>query len=304
MTPRCPAVPGRRLHPVAAALGVLLLAGCHTSAAAAPARTTSVDAALHDALPADVLARGELRVVTDASYAPASSYAADGRTIIGFEPDLAVALGEVLGVRVTVSDHGFDELPGLVTGGAADLVMSAMTDTLEREQELDFVNYLSSGTSMVVQRGNPTGLTDLGDLCGHEVAVQSGTVQVDLVAHLQKNCDSPVTVLLAEDNDDALLELRTGRVDAVLNDYAPAAALTSDARTASHYQLASTVQYEPGLYGIGVDPERGALRDAVQGALARLISNGRYADVLHDWQVEDGAVRVATINAGAGLMRD
>jgi hypothetical protein len=65
------------------------------------------DRALHDALPADVRASGVLRVATDASYAPASSFAPDGRTIVAFEPDLGAALGRVLGIKVRIVRTAF-----------------------------------------------------------------------------------------------------------------------------------------------------------------------------------------------------
>ena len=290
--------PDRRAA-LAAAVVALALGGCGTTggALAAPARP-AVDPALHAALPADVRARGELRVVTEAAYAPASSFAPDGRTIVGFEPDLGVALGDVLGVRVTFSHHPFDELPRLVGSGAADLIMSAMTDRSSRRAELDFVDYFSAGTSIVVQRGNPAGITQLDSLCGARVAVQRGTVQVDLLTALQARCTSPLQVLQTRDNDEALLELRTGRAQAVLNDYPPAVALTTAPRTGSLFQLASTTQYEPGLYGIGVDKQRPAVRDAVRGALEVLLGSGAYGRILDTWDVSGSAVRVATVNAG------
>jgi polar amino acid transport system substrate-binding protein len=268
------------------------------SAAARPA----LDRALADALPPDVRASGRLRIVTDASYAPASEFGPDGRTIIGFEPDLGAALGAVLGVQVTFTPAPFDDLTGLVSSGQADLVMSAMTDTKERERTLDFVNYFSAGSSIVVQRGNPTGVTELSDLCGSRVAVQRATVQVELLRHAQANCPpgQPIDVRTYATNDDALVQLRTGRATAVLNDYPPAVSLTTDPTTGSRFQLASTVQYEPGWYGIGVAKSRPELRNAVQGALQSLVDSGHYGQVLRTWNVADGAVPKATINAGAG----
>jgi polar amino acid transport system substrate-binding protein len=277
-------------------------AGSGGPASASAAPRPAFDRALADALPADVRASGRLRIVTDASYAPASEFGPDGRTIIGFEPDLGAALGAVLGVQVTFTAAPFDDLPGLVTGGEADLVMSAMTDTPQRERTLDFVNYFSAGSSIVVQRGNPSGVTELSDLCGNRVAVQRGTVQVDLLRHAQANCPSGelIDVRTYSTNDDALVQLRTGRATAVLNDYPPAVALTTDATTGSRFQLASTVQYEPGWYGIGVAKSRPELRNALQGALQKLVDGGHYVQVLRTWNVADGAVQKATINAGAG----
>src|SRR4051812_47736133 len=271
--------PARWSALVAAVCGALLLGACgstSTDAAAGGTRRSTVaaaarDQALADALPADIRASGRLRIVTEASYAPASQFGPDGRTIVGFEPDLGAALGAVLGLQVTFVNTDFDKLGPAVTSGKADLVMSAMTDTAKRERTLDFVNYFSAGSSIVVQRGNPTGITELGDLCGKAVAVQRGTVQVDLLAHAQANCTGdPITVRTYSTNDDALVQLRTGRAAAVLNDYPPAAALTTDPATGSRYQLASTAQYEPGWYGIGVAKGQRQLRNAVQGALQAL----------------------------------
>ena len=42
--------------------------------------------------------------------------------------------------------------------------------------------------------------------------------------------------------------------------------LVNDPRTKSFYQLASTTQYEPGLYGVVVAKDQAALRDAVRRA--------------------------------------
>ena len=281
-----------------------LLAGCSSSSAAAPPRAeaaqTPLDDDLHALLPSDLRASGSLRVGTDASYAPASSFAQDGRTIIGFEPDLLAAIGRVLGVDVELVPLPFDGLLGDVSAGRIDIAMSAMTDTSERQVDADFVNYFSAGTSIVVRRGNPEGVLELGDLCGSTVAVERGTVQVDLLTRSQSRCGaSPVEVHEMPDNAQALLELRTGRAVAVLSDYPPAAELANGVRTRAYFQLASDTQYEPGLYGAAIAKDRPRLRDAVHGALERLMASGEYDRVLRDWQVERGAVRRPSINAAA-----
>jgi len=69
-------------------------------------------------------------------------------------------------------------------------------------------------------------------------------------------------------------------------------------RTRSQYQLASTSQYEPGLYGIVVAKFQTGLREAVQGALEQLLRSGVYADVLARWHVQSAAVQVITVNSG------
>lgn len=284
---------------VLAASAAALLAACGGDAASAPvpASAVTMDQRLHDRLPAKIKASKVLVVGTDASYAPASSFGPDGRTIIGFEPDLGKEIGKVLGVQLKFTTVDFTDITALLQRDEIDLGISAMTDTAEREKKLDFVNYFSAGTSVVVQRGNPSGVSDVKDLCGKVVAVETGTTQVDLLKRTQANCTSqPITVKTYPTNSDALVQLRTGRVTAVLNDYPPASFLVNDARTKAHYQLASTTQYEPGLYGIAVSKADVQLRDVVRDALDSLIRSGKYAEVLTRWNVQDGAVASATVN--------
>jgi polar amino acid transport system substrate-binding protein len=266
---------------------------------AATASGPGFDQTLHERLPRDVRDAGRVLVATDASYPPASFFGPDGRTILGFEPDLAAAIGTVLGVDLEFVMTEFDDALSQLESGEVDAVMAAMTDTPEREAQADFVNYFSAGTSVVVQRGNPHAIADLADLCGRAVAVEVGTVQVDLVRRNQARCgDDPILLRTRPTNADALVELRTGRAAAVLNDYPPAVYLTTDERTRADYQLASDTQYEPGLYGIAVSKERTQLRDALHAALDRLLATGEYARVLARWDVEHGAVKAVSINGG------
>jgi polar amino acid transport system substrate-binding protein len=291
---------------IAAAVGLALLAALsacsgHVKAADAGSgqRPQAVDPVLHRALPPSVLASGVLRIATDASYAPASSFAKDGRTIIGFEPDLGADLGAVLGVKVVFANKQFSALPGMLISGTTDLVMSAMTDTIEREKVIDFVDYFSAGTSLLVQRGNPHAISGLQSLCGQKVAAETGTTQDDLLKRSQSQCPgNPIHVVLKPTNDDAILQLRTGQVAAVPMDYPPAKAMTTDPRTHGLYQLASDVQYEPGLYGIGIAKSDPMLRDIVRTALAQLITSGDYTAVLNKWGVAGGAVNQVSVNAG------
>ena len=214
------------------------------------------------------------------------------------DPDLGVEIGRVLGVRLQFEATDFDKLVTSLGPGDLNLAMSALTDTPERAKIADFVDYFTAGTSIVVQRGNPAGVTELNDLCGKVVAVEIATTQVDLLARTQKNCGvQRIIVRTRPTNSDALLELRTGRAVAVPIDTPTATFLVNDSRTSSQYQLASTAQYEPAPYGIAVAKSQPGLRDAVKGALDQLLRSGVYADVLARWHVQTGAVQQITVNS-------
>ncbi|MEV6349970.1 ABC transporter substrate-binding protein [Actinoplanes sp. NPDC051851] len=289
---------------LASAVLVLLAAGGCTRAEAADdgldvTASVSVDQSLRALLPQYARDRGFVRMVTDASYAPMEYFAADGRTIIGFEPDLAAALGSVLGIRIELVQGDFAGSLDAVAAGSYDGVFSSMTDTREREAKADFVDYFSTGTSIVVQRGNPLKITDLDGLCGKKVGTEIGTYQEGMLRRHQSGCGAkPMTIVALKTNADALLRLRTGRVAAVPIDYPAASHVALDPETNAFYELASAEQYEPGLFGIAVAKGGDGLRDALRGALERLITTGAYADLLKRWCLEPGAVTKATVNAG------
>jgi polar amino acid transport system substrate-binding protein len=286
-----------------AALLLALSAGCGSSGSAsggdAVDATNRFDQALHDKLPLTVRNTKSIRFITDASYAPMEMFAPDGRTIVGFEPDLADALGRVLGVKVELVNGTFQTAFARVADGEFDGMLSAATDTPTREKKVDFVDYFSAGTSIVVQRGNPAGVTGLDTLCGQIVAVEQGTTQADLVHRTQQKCGGrPIQITLSKTHADALLQLRTGRAAAVLDDYPAAMYRAADSRTGSYFELASHAQYEPGLFGIAVAKNNTALRDTLRAALNQLIASGAYGDLLARWSLSGGAVKSATLNRG------
>ena len=294
---------------VAAGIAVSLLAvagGCGQGSDAAGSTTGRddtivVNESLRQRLPASIRDRGVIQFATDPSYAPMESYGPDGRTVIGFDADLADALGASLGIKIEMVPSNFASALDDTVAGRFDGVLSSMTDTVEREKKADFVNYFTAGTSIVVRRGNPAGISDLKDLCGKEVAVEKGTVQLDLLQRAQKGCGAhPISIRTFDTNNDALLQLRTGRTVAILNDYPPAVQLTNDAASRTHYQLASTVQYEPGLYGIAVAKSNPELRDALHLALDQLMRDGVYHELLLRWGVTTGALQSTSINGAGG----
>jgi polar amino acid transport system substrate-binding protein len=207
---------------------------------------------------------------------------------------------QTLGIRIKMVNIDFTDALPLVESGRVDAVMSAMTDTTDRQAQADFIDYFSAGSAILVQRGNPYGISDLSGLCGKVVAVEEGTTQVDMLKRAQPACGRrAIDIQTYPTNSDALLRLRTGRAVAVLNDYPPAVYTTTDPKTRNHFQLASTTQYEPGPYGIAIAKDRPQLRDVLFDAMAKMIRSGSYAEILHRWSVSDGALPSITINGGS-----
>ena len=257
------------------------------------------DTALAGGLPADLTA---LTVGSNVQSPPNNFYAEDGSTPVGFEVDIITAIGKKLGLDVTYSDMAFDSLITSLQTGRVDTTIAGMNDTPERQATIDFVDYFESGITIMVQKGNPAGIEASADLCGKAIAVVQGTTQEDFASEQSAECESngedPLEVTATPSDSQNQTQLRTGRVDAILNDLPTAVYISKTAGDGEYFETVDQDPINGGPYGIGVAKEDTALRDAMQQALQSLIDDGTYGEILEAWDVTSGAVDQATVNGG------
>src|SRR5581483_2977612 len=102
-----------------------------------------------------------------------------------------------------------------------DIINSAMYIRPEREEQVDFVPYLTVGNEIVVQAKNPKGIKSREDMCGVKVAVTLGGFQEKLAREDDENCKKAgkagVEVMTFPTAQDAALALKNGRADAIYN---------------------------------------------------------------------------------------
>lgn len=261
--------------------------------------TLQKDDEIADMLPADIQEAGEVRVASGVSFPPMEFFDTDNKTVLGFDADLGKALGEVLGVDFTFTNTNFDGIIGGLEAGRFDLGLTSMIDKKERQESVDFVDYLNSGLAFMTVKGNPEGLTSETDLCGHSVAVEKAAtgdlVADDLSADCEKAGEEPLDKLPFPDQASAVQALASDRADAVL---------------ALDVTLAYNVSQDPDSFeipappfgllpvGIPVPKEDTELRDAVQAALKKVQEEGVYDQLLTKWNLEKQSLEGAPINTG------
>jgi polar amino acid transport system substrate-binding protein len=234
------------------------------------------------------LADGTLDVGSDIAYAPIEFFEEGTQNPMGLDIDLAKAIADELGVKVNFVNTGFDGLIGALQAKRFDVVMSSMTVTEKRQQEIDFIPYFTAGTGILVQAGNPKGIQSLADLCGKSVAVQLGTIQVDQLNAQNEQCAQKISITTFDQNPLAVEQLRLGRADAVTADYPVAA---NDARLSDGALEIAGPQFEAAPYGIGLRKDSTALNAALTKALQTLMDSGQYDKILADWGLEAGSIK-------------
>ncbi len=260
-----------------------------------PATSTTAaagaDAAIAASVPDKVKSAGTITVASDATYPPLESIDKDGKTVVGADADLAAALAAVMGLKAKVVNQTFDSIiPGL-QAGKYGLGISSFTDTKEREKVVDFVTYLTAGTSFYVKTSGGPNIQTLADLCGHTVAVEKGTTQQTDATAQSKKCK--VTVSVFPDQTGANQALHSGRADVVMADTPPAAFAVNSSDGA--FKL-SGPSYANAPYGIAI-PKGNGMAAPVLAALKVLMANGRYTAILKKWGLDTGAITDPAINA-------
>lgn len=286
----------------ALAVSGLLLAACGSSnnttggGGSTPTAGVGKVASIAAEVPGTIAAKGTLSVGADATYPPNESLAADGKTVVGMDADLAAALGTVMGLKLDMTNANFDSIiPGLASG-KYDLGISSFTDTKEREKTVDFVTYFSAGTSFFVKASGGPAISTLDDLCGHHVSVEKGTTQADDATAQDKKCKdggkSGVDVQVYPDQNATNLALSSGRAEVSMAD-SPVAGY--QVKNSNGQFKISGQPYGTAPYGIAI-PKGNGMAKPILDAIKELMKDGTYTSILQKWGVADGAITNAQIN--------
>jgi polar amino acid transport system substrate-binding protein len=258
--------------------------------------TQAANAAIAATVPASVKAKGTLNVALDATYPPDEFIAPDGSTIVGMDADLATAITQVLGLKAKMVNATFSTIIPGIQSGKYDLGASSFTDTIARQKVVDFVDYFTAGEGFYVKSGSPLAFNGLTTLCGHSVAVESGTVeQTDAQAQAKtctKNNKGAVTVLTFGNQSQGNLAVSSGRADVGFADSQVAGYIVA---TSNGVFQNSGTAFSVAPYGLAL-PKGNGMAVPVQSAVNLLIGNGVYSQILTKWGVQSGAVTSSVVN--------
>lgn len=282
----------------AVSVAALTLSGCSNpdSGKAAVAEGTpaggiqqaQVSKAAAAALPKAFREKGTLIVTMSQASPPLHFMAGDGTTAIGVDPEIAVALGQAMGLKVTIASGPFDAIIPGIAAGKFDLAVSQMSPSTERMKVLDFVDYYQSGSGIGVLPGNPQGLA-VDNLCGKRVGVLKGSFQdLKRLPALSDNCTKAgkkaIVAMTYADMQAPNLALAAGRIDAV---YVDGPTLAYAVKQTGKMDVLGETNVSP----VSIGFKKGAgLEKSIQLGMESLSKNGIYKQILDKWGVGSGAI--------------
>lgn len=234
--------------------------------------------------PSDLLTSGVLTVGSDTTYPPQEFLDPTTQQPVGFDIDLINAIAQRMGLRARIVSAPFDSLLSGLAAKRYDVVISALTITPARQQQVDFVQYLTAGQSLLVQQGNPHNITSVDDLCGLAVSVQAGAIEQGVLQSASDNCleqEKPAISIMALPDQTAVVQLLAANAvvatyqDSPVTDYYVQ-------QQPDHYAAGGAVVF-PAPEGIAVRKGDTSMAIAIENAFSLLRYSGDYHKLIEKW---------------------
>jgi polar amino acid transport system substrate-binding protein len=255
---------------IRAAVAALVVAAIAAGAAAAATITP----------PPAIAAAGKIVYCSDITYPPEEFF--QGTKPVGSDIDFGTEVAKLMGVGAQFKNTTFDSIIAALKTKKCDAIISGMNDTASRRKQVDFVDYLKVGQSLMVKKGNPEHISTLASLSGKKVSVESGTTNRDFLAaqsaKLVKAGKSAINIVTFPKDTDAAAALKAGRVDAYFGDSPVVVFYVSKDKT---FQVGGS-PVNPIPIGIAIrkgDP----LKAATQKAIDALYANGTMKKIVAKW---------------------
>lgn len=232
-------------------------------------------------------AKPKLRVASDTAYAPFEFVDTQTGKYIGFDMDLIAAIAEEMGYDYQIESMAFDGVLASVETSKVDCAISAISITDERLQKMNFSKaYYKSGLSIVVKEDNNT-IKSFKDLEGKRIAVQAATTGAKMAKTIKG-----ARITQFDRVTDALLEVKKGSADAVINDN-PVNQYYLTQETGKGLKIVGDLLSSE-YYGIAVPKGNTELLQKINDALMKLKQSGKFNEIYKKWFGVDAPAELPT----------
>ncbi len=202
------------LRLIAALVSVVLLAACGDDDDETGTGTNATDGAGEVSAPDGLVNEGALTVCSDTPYEP-FEFKNDAGEDTGYDIDLLREVASSASLDLEVIDLPFDGILGSLEAGQCDVVASAVTITEERAEQVDFSEpYFDAEQSLLIKADQQDAITELADLEGKTLGVQSGTTGEEYA----KEHATGAEIKAFEDSDGLFAALEAGEIVGILQD--------------------------------------------------------------------------------------
>jgi len=214
-----------------------------------------------------------LKMGIEAAYPPFNNKDASGN-VVGFDKEIGDALCAKMKVECTVVTSDWDGIIPALNAKKFDFLISSMSITDERKQAVDFTDPYYSNKLQFIAKKDIDFKTDKAALKGKIIGAQRATLAGTF---LEDNYGDDITIKLYDTQENAYLDLTSGRLDGILADkYVNYEWLKSDAGRS--YEFKGDPVEESDKIGIAVR-KGDEIRTKLNTALKEIVADGTYKKI-------------------------
>lgn len=255
------------------AMLVFMMAGCQSknagSSSSQKKELSSID---------KIKQAGKIVVGTESTFPPFESIdPKDGKTVIGFDMDIAKAVADKLGVKLEIKDMEFKGLLGALPTGMIDFVAAGVNITDERKAQADFSEAYYKGGQVLVVSENNNSINSAADMKGKNIGAQLGTTSEKAAQTI-----NGINYKALDKVDQLMLQVKNGSLDGVVVDDTVGVQYS---KSLGGLKIIKVPELNSGDNGMGIAVKKGntELLKVINDTINELKSNGQYDKLIDKW---------------------
>ncbi|MFK0383929.1 ABC transporter substrate-binding protein [Agrobacterium sp. NPDC090273] len=254
-------------------------------------------------VPQPIRAAGKITVGSQQTFPPIEFREPGATEVTGASADLLREIAKRLDLKLEYVQAEYAALIPGIEAKRFNMASGGISDTEEREQKLDFVNYMLSGGSAMVRAEDISQYNTIADFCGKSVATLLGSrVIMAKVEEASAACKAKGAVEIRAEQlpsaPDARMQLDLKRVDAYLGDF-PALVYMGAQFPGKYAIVGGNYMLTPYITSWGFGKDNSGLRDAVKVTLTEMLADGTYKSIMDKWGVGGALLSEITVNLPA-----
>ena len=226
---------------------------------------------------------GKIIVGLDATFAPMGFTDKDDN-IVGFDVDLAKAVGKKLGVEMEFKSIDWDAKYSELEAKNIDCIWNGMSATPERAEKLSLSKEYFNNKIVVMTLKGEVKVAKAEDLAKYNVGIQADSSALEVVKEDKAYEKFKDKIKEYKSYDDAITDMQAGRMDCVVIDE-----VLGNYKNTKMNNALKECKYNFGddFYAIGFRKDDTELTKKVNDALQELIDEGEAAKISKKWFGKD-----------------
>lgn len=230
-------------------------------------------------------AGGETLVVgLDDTFAPMGFRDENGK-LVGFDIDLANAVGEEMGVEVEFKPIDWDAKEIELKSGTIDCVWNGMSVTPERIESMALTDkYLNNNIVLMALADSDIEVTEASQLADLRIGTQADSSALEMLKANEEYEAFKANISEYDTYDAAIMDMKAGRIDVIVVDQ-----VLGEYTNNNLGGEMKECEYSLGgdYYVIGCAKDNTELRDRLNDAIKTLVDNGEAAKISEKWFGKD-----------------